>query len=303
MIFQRQRFVLIALLVAGAFFMENLDGTVIATALPQMAPALACDSHRSQRGHERLHVDAGRLHSDQRMGRRPLWLAHDICRGDRHFHVLFDSLRAEQSALAIHRGAGSARHGRSHDGARRPPGRAPQYREERPHAVDRLHRLAGAGGADPRASRGRIHYHLRFLAMDLFSECSAGRSRYPAYLCAGSKPPHGRKKSTGLAGFPVERTLLLLLDVRFGFHGAAADCVVEGRRSLGAQHRMCGPGRLACPPPSVSADRFIGASHTDLCDRHLRRLAVSRCHWHGAVSAAHDVSGGLRHERVYLRSC
>jgi MFS family permease len=29
--------VTIALLVAGAFFMENLDGTVIATALPQMA--------------------------------------------------------------------------------------------------------------------------------------------------------------------------------------------------------------------------------------------------------------------------
>src|SRR6476619_4895875 len=28
---------LVALLVAGAFFMENLDGTVIATALPQMA--------------------------------------------------------------------------------------------------------------------------------------------------------------------------------------------------------------------------------------------------------------------------
>lgn len=31
------RSLLIALLVAGAFFMENLDGTVIATALPQMA--------------------------------------------------------------------------------------------------------------------------------------------------------------------------------------------------------------------------------------------------------------------------
>ncbi len=40
MFFQRQRFVFISLLVAGAFFMENLDGTVIATALPQMAPAL-----------------------------------------------------------------------------------------------------------------------------------------------------------------------------------------------------------------------------------------------------------------------
>src|SRR5258706_4191657 len=31
------RSVCVALLVAGAFFMENLDGTVIATALPQMA--------------------------------------------------------------------------------------------------------------------------------------------------------------------------------------------------------------------------------------------------------------------------
>ena len=31
------RSVFVALLVAGAFFMENLDGTVIATALPQMA--------------------------------------------------------------------------------------------------------------------------------------------------------------------------------------------------------------------------------------------------------------------------
>src|SRR5258708_26594955 len=32
-----RRSTLVALLVAGAFFMENLDGTVIATALPQMA--------------------------------------------------------------------------------------------------------------------------------------------------------------------------------------------------------------------------------------------------------------------------
>ena len=35
--FDRHRPILIALTVAGAFFMENLDGTVIATALPQMA--------------------------------------------------------------------------------------------------------------------------------------------------------------------------------------------------------------------------------------------------------------------------
>src|SRR4051794_3060638 len=34
---QSHRATLVALLVAGAFFMENMDGTVIATALPQMA--------------------------------------------------------------------------------------------------------------------------------------------------------------------------------------------------------------------------------------------------------------------------
>jgi EmrB/QacA subfamily drug resistance transporter len=37
MIHSSRRSTLVALLVAGAFFMENLDGTVIATALPQMA--------------------------------------------------------------------------------------------------------------------------------------------------------------------------------------------------------------------------------------------------------------------------
>ncbi len=37
----RQRHTLIALLVAAAFFMENLDGTIIATALPQMAQTFA----------------------------------------------------------------------------------------------------------------------------------------------------------------------------------------------------------------------------------------------------------------------
>src|SRR5579875_4058726 len=37
---------LVALLVAGAFFMENLDGTVIATALPQMARSFHTDPVR-----------------------------------------------------------------------------------------------------------------------------------------------------------------------------------------------------------------------------------------------------------------
>src|ERR1700685_4488799 len=35
--YDQRKAAFVALLVAGAFFMENLDGTVIATALPQMA--------------------------------------------------------------------------------------------------------------------------------------------------------------------------------------------------------------------------------------------------------------------------
>src|SRR5262245_25124081 len=39
----QRRATLVALLVAGAFFMENLDGTVIATALPQMAKSFGAN--------------------------------------------------------------------------------------------------------------------------------------------------------------------------------------------------------------------------------------------------------------------
>src|SRR2546422_3489543 len=38
-----RRATLVALLVAGAFFMENLDGTVIVTAIPQMAKSFGVD--------------------------------------------------------------------------------------------------------------------------------------------------------------------------------------------------------------------------------------------------------------------
>jgi EmrB/QacA subfamily drug resistance transporter len=43
MSFSARRPVLVALLVAGAFFMENLDGTVIATALPKMAESFGAN--------------------------------------------------------------------------------------------------------------------------------------------------------------------------------------------------------------------------------------------------------------------
>lgn len=70
---------LIVTLVAATFFMENLDGTIIATALPHADGALL---RRASGGHEPRHhglpADARGLHPDLRLGRRPLRPAHGV---------------------------------------------------------------------------------------------------------------------------------------------------------------------------------------------------------------------------------
>ena len=57
----------IALLVAGAFFMENLDGTVIATAMPQMARSFGASPVDLKHRHDGLPAGACRVYSDQRL--------------------------------------------------------------------------------------------------------------------------------------------------------------------------------------------------------------------------------------------
>ena len=59
---------IIALLVAGALFMEQLDGTVIATALPQMAQTFGVGAGRSQYRDLGLPADRRGVHSGERLG-------------------------------------------------------------------------------------------------------------------------------------------------------------------------------------------------------------------------------------------
>jgi hypothetical protein len=57
----------IAALVAAALFMENLDSTIIVTALPQMAQSFGASPLRFEHRRNRLHAHSGRRHSDRRL--------------------------------------------------------------------------------------------------------------------------------------------------------------------------------------------------------------------------------------------
>ena len=88
----------IALLVAGALFMEQLDGTVIATALPQMAPILRRCSGRPQHRHVGLSAHRRGVHSGQRLGRRSVRRPHGLRARDRGVHPVLGAVRRERLA-------------------------------------------------------------------------------------------------------------------------------------------------------------------------------------------------------------
>ena len=56
-------------LVAATFFMEYLDTTIIATALPQMAESFGVGAKRSQYGHDGLYARTRCLHPYQWLDR------------------------------------------------------------------------------------------------------------------------------------------------------------------------------------------------------------------------------------------
>ena len=74
---------LIALLVAGAFFMENLDGTVIRNGAAANGEIVPCEPRGSKYGDDGVPADAGGVHPDQRLVCGPLWGAHCFSDGDR----------------------------------------------------------------------------------------------------------------------------------------------------------------------------------------------------------------------------
>ncbi len=86
--------ILVPLIVACALFMENLDSTVIATALPAIASDFGGQPNPPEAGTHLLPAGARDLHSGVGLARRPVRRAAHLPPGDRHLHRRLDPLRA-----------------------------------------------------------------------------------------------------------------------------------------------------------------------------------------------------------------
>jgi hypothetical protein len=161
-----------ALLVAGAFFMEFLDGTVIATALPDMAKDFGVTAVELNIGISAYLITLAVLIPASG------WIADRF--GARAIYPRPGDLYPCLGLLRpLHRGAYLCRHAypAGIGGALMVPvGRlAVLHHAETP--ADQGHRhphLAGAGGPHYRPAFGRLYYPLRQLALDLLYQCPAG---------------------------------------------------------------------------------------------------------------------------------
>ena len=138
-------------LIAGAFFMENLDGTIIATALPQMARSFHTGAVYLNLGMTAYLITlavfipvsgwvADRFGCPHRLRLRHLPL-----------HLRISPLRLLPNPHPVHPPPHPARHRRSHDGPCRKTGSLAQYTERPAHPGHRLHHLAGTCRAGRRA--------------------------------------------------------------------------------------------------------------------------------------------------------
>ena len=168
----------IAVLVAGAFFMENLDGTVIATALPQMAQS--------------FHVGPVSLNVGMTAYMLTLavfipisgWIADRF--GAR---TVFGGAIAVFTVSSIFcglsnglgefvGGANHSGHRGRHDGAGGQVGGLAQHGKATSFAGNFLYHLARLGGTCAWPAGWWIYYDLCVLALDLFSQCAARVDRH-----------------------------------------------------------------------------------------------------------------------------
>ena len=110
---------LTAVIVACALFMQNLDSTVIATALPTMAKAFGADPVHMNVALTSYLLSPGGVHSGQRLGGGPLRHAHRVPGGDRGVHRGVDPVRQGGQPGVPGGRAHPAGHWRGDDGAGR----------------------------------------------------------------------------------------------------------------------------------------------------------------------------------------
>ena len=157
-------------IVAATFFMEYLDTTVIATALPQMARSFGVGPNSLSLGMTAymlalaMFIPVSGWVADRCGSRTVFFSAIGV------FTRGVGVVRHVAERHRVHRRASAARHRRRHDGAGGPADRRTQHREEPPDAGHLHHHVAGDCGAGGRAAGRRLHHDLRVLALDLPAE-------------------------------------------------------------------------------------------------------------------------------------
>ncbi len=273
--------------------MELLDGTIITTALPQMAVSLgtrAVDLH--------IGISAYLLTlavfilpggwAAERYGARPVFTAAI------GVHAGLRPVRARGLDGDLRGRAGAARLGRRHDGAGGPAGRAAHHRQAGADAGHRDADLAGADRAAARPAAGRVHRRAPALALHLPDQHPTRPAGHAAGAADGAAdrargPPGVRRGGVraGRIGHPVRD----LGDRRAGRRRSAL-----GRG--GGAHGRCGRGRAgpgAAPAPARPAADRSGAlvrAHLPPGDGGRHRHAPA--HRRPAVPAAAAVPVGAR---------
>ena len=158
---------LVPLIIAVALFMENMDSTIIATSLPAIAADLGANPAGAQTRGDLLPALPRRVHSGERVDRRPLRRTHRVPRRHRHFRHRFDRLCTLRLA---HRGSWIARIVQGISGTMMTPvGRLVLVRSIATHQlVDAIAWVRSRPHRADRRPAGRwLHHHLCGLALDL----------------------------------------------------------------------------------------------------------------------------------------
>ena len=293
---------IVAMIVGSAVIMQQLDSTVITTALPQMAISLHTDPVRLSVAVTAYILSLAVVHSGERLGRRPLRRPHRVSRRDRAVHARLDPVRAEQQYRRTHRGAGAAGAGRLDDGPGRAARPVPQHRQGRSDPDDGLSAGAGAVRSGARPADRRLHHHLFLLALDFPRQRAARHSRHRA----GDdllRESQGRRPAApaGLARLRAHRRVAVLHHERHRGDRPRPQRCHRSNRPVRARHGARRAGAAASAAHAASGARHFGVSHSDIPHQHHRRLAVPRRRRHFGVSVAAVVSGRVRHVGCGIR--
>ena len=163
----------------------------------------------------------------------------------------------------------------------------------------------GTGRARRGSAGGRLHHHLRVLALDFFPECAARHHRNHAL--ALRIIPNAKRRTVSLLiglGFAAVRSACMSFMYGLELVGCESAPVEPTVAYLIARMR---PGRVlavlhlrARPAPLIESR---SAENQNVCDHHCGRIALSHRHQRVPVPAAADVSGRLRAERVSVGPC